>query len=459
MLTTDLTAHDIDQLRSRVAGDVVAPTDASYEEARLAWNLTATQRPALVVIPDRPDDVLAAVAFAREQGLRVAAQGTGHNAGPLGELTGAVLIKTHRMRAVEIDVENRIARVEAGTLWMDVAAPASEHGLAALAGSSPDVGVVGYSLGGGMGWLARKLGLATNSVTAIEIVTADGRLVRADEHTHADLFWALRGGGGNFGVVTAMEFRLYDLETIVGGAMLWPAERAREVLHAWNAWTKTAPDEVTTSARIMNIPDMDGVPDMVRGRSLVVIDGAVIGSVEEADEILAPLRALQPEIDMFGPVPPIALSYIHMDPEEPIPGDSETAMLDDVTPELIEALVHEAETSPLLLLVELRHIGGELGRAKHSNGALAKVDAGYVFFAAGMSVPEIAAPVRQQLEGALAVVAPHANGRNYGNFVEGEHSDASSFYGAATYARLRAVKSVYDPGNLFRANHEIPPAV
>ncbi|HEV2813549.1 MAG TPA: FAD-binding oxidoreductase [Solirubrobacteraceae bacterium] len=457
MLTTDLTAHDVDQLRSQVAGGVVAPGDADYETARLAWNLTARQRPAVVVIPDRPDDVLVAVRFAREHGLRVAAQGTGHNAMPLGEMPDTVLIKTHKMRGVELDVENRIARVEAGALWMDVTGPASEHGLAALAGSSPDVGVVGYSLGGGMGWLARKLGLAANSVTAIEIVTADGRLVRADEFEHSDLFWALRGGGGNFGVVTAMEFRLYEIPSIVGGAMIWPAERAREVLHAWNEWTRAAPDEVTTSARIMNIPDMEGVPDMVRGRSLVVIDGAVMGTPEEADAILAPLRALRPEIDMFGPVPPVALSYIHMDPEEPVPGDSETAMLDTVTPEVVDLLVDRFESSAMLLLVELRHVGGELARAKHSSGAIAKLDAGFVFFAAGMSVPEIAVPVREQLQGVKDALEAHANGRNYSNFTE-ERTDTASFFGAATYSRLRAVKSVYDPGNLFRANHEIPPA-
>ncbi len=257
-------------------------------------------------------------------------------------------------------------------------------------------------------------------------------------------------------MVTALEFRLYDLPSIVGGAMIWPAERAREVLHAWREWTATAPDEVTTSARIMNIPDMEGVPDFVRGRALVVIDGAVIGSVEEADAILAPLRALGPEIDMFGPVPPVALSYIHMDPEEPVPGDSETAMLDALAPEAIETLVDEFERSPMLLLVELRHVGGALARAHHSHGALAKLDAGYVFFAAGMSLPEIAAPVRAQLEAAKAALTPHANGRNYSNFTE-ETTDTATFFGAATYRRLQAVKSVYDPGNLFRANHEIPP--
>ena len=456
MLTTPTTAHDIDQLRAAVVGDVVVPGDETYETARLAWNLTARQRPAVVVVPERPDDVLAAVRFAREHGLRVAGQGTGHNAGPLGEAEDTVLVKTHKMRGVEIDAEARIARVEAGALWMDVTHPASEQGLAALAGSSPDVGVVGYSLGGGMGWLARKLGLQTNSVTAIELVTADGRLVRADEHQHADLFWALRGGGGNFGVVTAMEFRLYEIPSIVGGAMIWPAERAREVLHAWREWTATAPDEVTTSARVMNIPDMEGVPDFVRGRALVVIDGAVMGSVEEAAEILAPLRALGPEIDMFAQVPPVALSYIHMDPEEPVPGDSETAMLDTLTPEAVETFVDEFERHPMLLMLELRHAGGAVGRALHGHGALAKVDAGYVYFAAGMSVPEIAEPLRAQLEAASAAMREHVNGRHYANFAE-SRTDAALFYDAATYARLRAVKSVYDPGNLVRANHEIQP--
>ena len=457
MLTTDLTAHDVDALREQVAGDVVAPGDADYATARLAWNLTATQQPALVVVADRPDDILAAVRFAVEHGLRVAAQGTGHNAGPLGEMPDTVLIKTHQMRAVEIDAENRIARVEAGALWMDVMHPASEQGLAALSGSSPDVGVVGYSLGGGMGWLARKLGLQANSVTAIELVTADGRLVRADEHEHSDLFWALRGGGGNFGVVTAMEFRLYEIPSIVAGAMIWPAERSRDVLHAWREWTETAPDEVTTSARIMNIPDMEGVPDFVRGRSLVVIDGAVIGSPEEADAILAPLRALEPELDGFGPVPPAALSYIHMDPEEPVPGDSETAMLDEATPALIDTLIEHFEQNPMLLLVELRHVGGALARTEQGHGALAKLDAGFVFFGAGMSLPEIAAPVRAQLEAVKAAVDVHGNGRNYSNFTESK-TDTRSFFGAATYARLQAVKSVYDPGNVFRANHEIQSA-
>ena len=240
--------------------------------------------------------------------------------------------------------------------------------------------------------------------------------------------------------------------------MIWPAERSREVLKAWREWTETAPDEVTTSARIMNIPDLEGVPDMVRGRSLVVIDGAVIGTPEEADAILAPLRALQPEIDMFGPVPPVALSYIHMDPEEPVPGIGGSTMLDDVTLELIDTLVDHFEQSPMLLLVELRHLGGALARAKHEHGALAKLDAGYVFFAAGMAPPEIADAVREQIESVTDTVEAHGNGRNYSNFAEKPETDPATFFGAATYARLRAVKSVYDPGSLFRANHEIQPA-
>ena len=192
-------------------GRVSAPGDLDWDEARQAWNVAVDQRPAAVAIPHSVDDVIAIVEFANERGLRVTAQGTGHNAGAFDTLADTILVKTQEMRGVEIDAEARVARVAAGTLWIEVTEPASALGLAPLAGSSPDVGVVGYSLGGGASWLARKYGLSSNSVVAIELVTADGELVRADAEHHADLFWALRGGGGNYGVVTHMEIRLYPL--------------------------------------------------------------------------------------------------------------------------------------------------------------------------------------------------------------------------------------------------------
>ena len=226
MLITDRPNVDVDALRVSVSGEVVGPDDAHWDRARQAWNLAVDQRPLAVVFPITDADVVAVVNAAREAGVRVAAQGTGHGAAAMGSLEDTILVSTARMRGVRIDAAKRSARVRAGALWLDVTAPASEYGLAPLACSSPDVGVVGYTLGGGLSWLGRKHGLASDSVTAIEIVLADGRHVRCDENVHAELFWALRGGGGSFGIVTAMEFRLHPASELYGGAMFWPINGA-----------------------------------------------------------------------------------------------------------------------------------------------------------------------------------------------------------------------------------------
>ena len=237
MLSISPLHADVAALRVAIAGSVVLPGEDGWDAARQAWNLAVDQRPALVALPEGAPDVQALVDFARTRGLRIAMQGTGHNAAPMGPLEDTVLIKTERMRGVEIDERNCVARVEAGALWIDVTAPASEAGLAPLAGSSPDVGVVGYTLGGGLSWLGRKYGLAANRLLSAELVTADGRLVVASRHENPDLFWALRGGGGNYGAVVAIEFELIPMRQVHAGMMLFPWERAREVLQAWREWT------------------------------------------------------------------------------------------------------------------------------------------------------------------------------------------------------------------------------
>ena len=222
-------------LRGLCGGAVHLPGDAGYDSARMPWNVAVDQRPAAVALPRNVDDVRDVVRAASAAGLRVAPQSTGHGAGPLaeGRLDDVVIVRTSGMAAVSVDPVARVARAEGGALWQDVVAAVAPHGLAALHGSSPDVAVAGYSLGGGLGWYARKLGLATNSVTAVELVTADGELVRADAHQHQDLFWALRGGGGSFGVVTAIEFRLHEIADVYAGMLLWDRERAPEVVRAW----------------------------------------------------------------------------------------------------------------------------------------------------------------------------------------------------------------------------------
>jgi FAD/FMN-containing dehydrogenase len=444
-------------LRALSSGNVIAPDDPAYDEARMAWNLAADQRPEAVVLPETDTDVAFAVAYAREAGLRVSVQGTGHNPMPLGDMAGSLLIKTSRMRQVDIDPRGRRARVQAGAIWSDVAAPANKHGLAALVGSSPDVGVVGYSLGGGIGYLGRKHGIQANSVTAIELVTADGDHVRVDAANDPDLFWALRGGGGNFGVVTAMEFRLYPVESVYGGWLIWPWERSHDVISRWVDWTRETPDEITSMARIMQLPPIPDVPEMLRGRQIVVVSAAYLGSSDDGAEVLAPLRELGPEIDTFAPMEPLGLSYLHGDPETPVPVLSDQAIVDDMPQAAIDAFVEKAgpDAGTALLMAELRQMGGAFGRSAPGNGALSRIDGGFVAFAGGMPIDEqVGAKVERDSRELMAALAPYGHGRAYSNFAE-RAVDAESFYPGDTYRELREIRQRVDPDGLLRANHEI----
>ena len=456
MLTTRATL-DLTALHATVTGTVTGPSDAGYDEARAAWQLVADQRPAVVVEAESAEDVAAAVRFARTHGLRVAPQGTGHNAAPLGSLEGTLLLRTHRMRGVEVDPAARRARVEAGALWMDVAPVAAEHGLAALAGSSPDVGVVGYSLGGGIGWLAREHGMATNSILAAEIVTADGRHVRTDADHDPELFWALRGGGGNFGVVTALEFRLYPVATVYAGMLAWPVERGAEIMKAWARWAADAPREVTTSIRLISIPPMPEIPEIVRGKSFVMIDGAVNGDEAQGAAAIAALRELGPELDTFGVIPAAALQHIHMDPEHPVPALSDHTMVSGLDDAAIDRLVEAAAigTGSPLMFVELRQLGGALAEAADGAGALASLAGDYAYFAIGVPIdPAVGAAIEAHLPLVRAVLAGHETGRAYANFSE-RPSDLSRMFDDVTYHRLAAVKDRFDPQDVFQANQPV----
>jgi FAD/FMN-containing dehydrogenase len=459
MITATASIADLAALQDDFTGTVVTPADAAWDDARRAWHLMADQHPVAVAIPDSVEDVQHVVRFAAEAGLRVAPQAEGHNAGAFRSLEDTILVRMTGLTGVEIDAERRVARVAAGAKWRDVTGPASELGLAALHGSSPEVGVVGYSLGGGIGWYARKHGMQANSITAVELVTAEGELVRATTEEHADLFWAVRGGGGNFGIVVALEFRLYDIPVAYAGMLAYPWERASEVLHAWLDWTRTAPEEVTTSARILRVPPLEELPEIVRGRDFVVIDGAVLGDDAEAQALLAPLRELDVEIDTFAMVPAAVVPYIHMDPEDPIPALATHQMLDDLTHQAIDALLDAAgpASGTSLLMTELRHLGGALGRVPEGAGALGKLGGGYLVFAAGMVMePEVIPALQADLARVDAALAPYDNGLVYANFSE-RPTDASEIYAADALERLEDVKAQYDPENVLRANHEIAP--
>jgi FAD/FMN-containing dehydrogenase len=442
------------------AAPIVTPADAAYDEARQAWNLAVDQRPAAVAEPGTVADVVAAVAYARSRGLRVAAQGTGHNASPLGDLSDTVLVKTHRMRGVEVDNEARIARVQAGAVWADVVHAAAPHGLTPLMGSSHDVGVVGYCLGGGLSFLSRRHGIAANRVLAIELVLADGRHVRADRRSHAELFWALRGGGGSFGVVTAIEIELLGVGPLHAGTLFFGIERASEVLHAWRELTQDLPDTVSTVGRVLRVPPLPHVPEPLRGRAFALVEFVILEPRDVAERYVAPIRALGPEMDTFGPATPVDLLALHMDPPGPVPGTGDHQLLDALPPEAIDAAVVAAasERGNALLSFEIRHLGGAIGRSLGGHGALDRIQAPYATFGVGIAAtPEMRSATEVALAGVRAALAPYASDREYLNFAE-HAGDSARLYGAATWQLLREVKRAVDPDDVIRANHPVPPA-
>jgi FAD/FMN-containing dehydrogenase len=432
--------------------------DATYDAARQAWNLAVDQRPAAVAFPENEAEVAAVVRFARANGYRVAPQRTGHNAGAVGSLEDAVLLRTDRLTGVEIDARSRSARVGAATKWEHMIPQASDLGLAALHGSTGDVSVVGYSLGGGLGWYARKHGLAANKVTAVELVTADGELVRATRDEEPELFWALRGGAGNFGVVTALEFDLFEQELDYAGVLFFPWERSGEVLHAWHEWLPTTPDEVTSVGRIMQFPPLPMVPEPLRGRAFALVEAVYVGSEADGKELLEPLRALGPVMDTFAMVPPKEIAELHMDPKDPVPGVTGHRLLGELPAEGIDAFVAAGGpgSGSQLISIELRQLGGALAQSSPEHGAIDTLNAEYAYFGVGIAAgPDATAATEAQLAHVADALAPYDAGRMYANFAEASRVGSSSLFGAETVARLRAVKDAYDPTGLFRANYAI----
>jgi len=447
-------APDLNRLAARMDGAVVSAGDDGWDEARQAWNLAVDQRPVAVAIPESAADVVEVVAFARDAGLRVAPQGTGHGAAALGALEDTILVKLHRLRGVSIDPEARTARAAAGTIWVEVVEAAAQHGFAALAGSSPDVGVVGYTLGGGMSGLGRKYGLGANNVSAIEVVTADGLLRRVDRDHDPDLFWALRGGGGNFGVVTAIELDLFAVPAVYAGILWFPVDRAGEVLNEWRAWTDGLPDEATSVGRILQLPPVEGIPEPVRGKSFVVVELIHCGDEAEGRELIAPLRALGPVMDTVAWVPVESLTTLHMDPEQPVPGSGDGTMLDDLDESAIDAIVCGTVGTPLLS-VELRHLGGAFARSRPDHGAVASFAAPFGLYAVGAApTPAAKRVVEETIAELRRALAPLESSHTYLNFCDTER-DASTLWTETSRHRLRRIKTAVDPQNVIRSNHEL----
>jgi hypothetical protein len=444
-------ATRVNVLRGLCGGAVHAPGDPLYDEARLPWNLQVDARPAAVAYPAFPDEVASVVKAAASAGLKVAPQGTGHGAPPLaGRLGDAVLVRTSAMTELRVDAERRSARIGAGVLWGDVVERAGDVALAARHTTSAGVGVVGTSLGGGLSWYARQAGLQCSALTAVEVVLADGTFVRATDDSDADLMWAARGGGGGFGVVTAMEFDLLPVSTAYAGMLAWDWTQADRVLPAWRSWAASCPEAATTIARLLRAPDEPWLPHDVRGRRLVVLDGALLGDVDRCRRLLGPLRALRPEIDTFDVVPAASLADMHLDPEAPTAVHANSVLLDDLPDRAIEALVAAAgpDSGSALLFVEVRHLGGALSRPASRPGVLDKMAGEYLVLGVGTDEGAGWPAVRDDTNRVMSALQPWDSGTSYLLMADGQ-VDERRGWSTESARRLEAVRAAADPDELF----------
>ena len=451
------------ELRNKIQGQVILPGDAAYDEARLAWNRKVQHHPALIVAAETAVDVQKAVVFAGEQGLGVAVQGTGH--GTVRPADDCLLILTREMSGVEVDEEAQIARVEAGVKWGKVLAAAQEVGLAPLLGSSPTVGAVGYTLGGGLGWLGRKYGLSLDNVVQFEVVTADGRLRRASASENSDLFWGLRGGGGSLGIVTSMTIRLFPVTQVYAGNLFYPLELAQEVLRRYRTWIVDLPDEMTTSVVIMNFPPMPELPDFLRGHSYVMVRGCCCGELAEGEDLLRYWRDWQaPLIDDFKPISFREAATISNDPQDPLPVLTSGAWLRELNDAAIDALVRYGtgtEGPSPLLMTEVRHAGGAIRGKGAETAVYGNRDAELLLFLVGVTPTAEAhqhlVAYADQLKEALR---PSLTGGVYMNFIEGNESQQRIRDGLAPggYDRLARLKATFDPENRFRYSFNVTPA-
>ena len=457
MLTAARTFEDTSRAQARESR-LCTPADVGYDQARQAWNLALDQRPAAVARVRSVEDVIDVVAHARHNDLRIAAQGTGHNAAPLGSLHDTVLVRTDAMQSIVIDPHRRLARVAPGVLSQALTLDASHYALAPLVGSSPTAGVVGYTIGGGISFLSRRHGLAANRVRAIELVTADGRALRADPDHEPDLFWAVRGGGGSFGVVTALEIELLPVPKVYAGLLWFPIVRAAEVLHTWADLTrKGLPDELTTIGRLLRLPDSPDVETALRGKAFAVVEAIHVGEPRDADHLLSGLRALGPTCDTVRPISMPALGSLHMDPGLPIAAQSDGWMLRDLPAQALDVLLDLAGpgTECPLTNVELRHLDGAIARPDPGGGVVSSLNGRYLAIAAGPAPdPRSRRRAMETIESVKDVLSPWAAPRTYLNLA-GSSQPGASLWDPPSLSRLLQIKDAVDPANIIRSNHPV----
>jgi FAD/FMN-containing dehydrogenase len=436
------------------------PGDAAYEAATHVYNLVAPARPAAAVTARTVGAIRGALRYAESVGAPVRVHTTGHAAAAVRSITDGVLIRTELPGGVEVDAARQVARISAGTRWGAVVAACDEHGLAAPHGSAKTVGAVGYLLRGGLSFYGRKVGLAANSVLAIELVTADGELRRVDAQHDPELFWALRGGGGGFGVVTAVEVKLFAASRVVAGAAYWPVAVAAPIFSAWRKWAVDAPWEATSTVRVVNFPPVPNVPPVLSAGPMVVVDGVVLteGGDEStaqslADDLLGPLRSVaEPVMDTWHATTTAAVLDVHMDPEDPVPFLGDSMLLDGFDTageETLLRVIGEGSNSPLIM-AGLRQLGGAFAVPDPAGGAFDHIEAPFLYVGAGAPMgPVTEQMLRSHHATVRAALGPWDTGRTAPSFVEDvnqpqRHLDPDQVE-AVDRVRLRV-----DPHGVFR---------
>jgi FAD/FMN-containing dehydrogenase len=441
----------------------VLPGDDDYVEAQTVWNGAIDRHPALIVRCLNTSDVITAVTFAREHHLLVSVRSGGHSMAGFGTNNGGMVIDLSRMRAITIDLAQRTARIEPGLTWSEVARAAHRYGLALTSGDTGSVGVGGLLLGGGMGWMVRKYGLTIDRLRAVELVTADGQFLRASADQYADLFWGLRGGGGNFGVATAFEVDLHMAGMVLGGAVFYNAADADRLLRAYAHYAAEAPEELTTNGMLLSAPRAPFIPQAYQGKPVFMIQMCYTGDLAEGEQVIAPLRSLGiPIADIVAPMPYPAM--FTLTEEATIPGlahDERSLLLRTLDGDALHTLVQEALVFMAPgMIVQLRVLGGAMSQVPRDATAFAHRDAQAMIMVGYMQPKSLQTTyLHASMEQMWQAIRPYATGA-YVNFLADEGEErVHDAYPPATYARLVALKNRYDPTNLFHLNQNIKPTI
>jgi FAD/FMN-containing dehydrogenase len=451
MTHTPIHSKALQNFQSSLHGEVIGPGDEHYENARKVWNGTIDRRPAIIVRCVNVSDVINAVQFARSQNLPVAVRGGGHDVAGHGVCDDGLVINLSQMKGIQVDPEQCFARAEPGLTSGELLSEIQQFGLAMPTGVFSTVGISGLTLGGGVGWLSGKYGLTIDNLLSVEIVTADGSLLTANSTEHSDLFWAVRGGGGNFGVVTAFTFRLHPLAQVLAGNVIYPLPRARDVLRFYREYTRNSPDELTVNAVLATGPD---------GQPVIILTAWYCGDLEEGERVLAPLRTFGPPIiDLIHPMTVLEatqLSDAFSPPGQYICYRAES--LASLSDELIDTVIKYALASSSTRAV-FYHIHGAAMRIDPNATAFALRKEHYVLemidqWAAGEAQPHIAWSRQFQ-----AAIEPFASQGVYVNFLEDEDEARIRASYGDNYERLARIKSTYDPTNFFHVNQNIKPMV